>query len=120
MVAVAVRHAASSSSATRAGVSAMPTARAVSPPSGRIVSQRRHSGTIASSTIITIPDPIAWLPVAPYVEPDIQVKIFAIRGSPLACSIISSMVNAVLSAIPASSIRCGENPPRPAAAASST
>ncbi|MOA33774.1 hypothetical protein D3C78_1550970 [compost metagenome] len=37
------------------------------------------------------------------------------RGSPLACSIISSMVNAVLSAIPASSMRCGEKPPRPAA-----
>ena len=37
------------------------------------------------------------------------------RGSPLACSIISSMVKAVLSAIPASSIRCGEKPPRPAA-----
>ncbi len=37
------------------------------------------------------------------------------RGSPLACSIINSMVKAVLSAIPASSIRCGEKPPRPAA-----
>ncbi len=56
MVAVAVRHAASSNSATRVGVNAMPTARVVSPPSGRIVIQRRHRGTIASSTIITIPE----------------------------------------------------------------
>ncbi len=44
IVAVAVRQAANSSSAIRVGVSAIPTARAVSPPSGKMVSQRRHSG----------------------------------------------------------------------------
>ena len=105
MVAVAVRHAASSSNPIRDGARAIPTARAVSPPSGRMVIQRRHSGTIASNTIIAIPECTTWLPVALYVEPEIQVRILAIRGSPLACSIISSIVNAVLSAIPASSIR---------------
>ncbi len=36
------------------------------------------------------------------------VRTCAIRGSPLACNIIKSMVNAVLNAIPASNMRCGK------------
>ncbi|CNH24151.1 Uncharacterised protein [Yersinia massiliensis] len=36
------------------------------------------------------------------------------RGSPLANSIVMTVVKAVLSAIPAKSILLGENPPRPA------
>lgn len=54
-VAVAVRLAASSSNPIRDGVSAIPTARAASPPSGKMVSQRRQSGASASSASITTP-----------------------------------------------------------------
>ncbi|MNE52258.1 hypothetical protein D3C80_1469230 [compost metagenome] len=56
MVATAVRQAASNSSPTRDGVSATPTARAVSPPSGKMVIQRRHSGVTASSNSIAMPE----------------------------------------------------------------
>ncbi|MNR59810.1 hypothetical protein D3C85_1811480 [compost metagenome] len=56
MVATAVKQAASSNNPTRDGVSATPTARAVSPPNGRIVIQRRNSGVIASSNTIAIPE----------------------------------------------------------------
>ena len=54
-VAAAVRQAASSSRTIRDEVSAMPTARAASPPSGRMVSQRRQSGASASRSSITAP-----------------------------------------------------------------
>ena len=52
-VAAAVSAEASNSNTMRVGVSAIPTARAVSPPSGSTVSQRRHSGVSASNISIT-------------------------------------------------------------------